>query len=157
MPMPRPPPLRPNDDGSFEWVESSADNRVHVHLDQADDGRFHVSRLVIEGSPLSAEHLRSVPLGRIEAAANALFHGNPSPSPTKAKIAPHLRANAVRGYPESFYDAVAGGYRALVASSSRPIADLAEANEVPLTTAQRWVREARRRGKLPPGRSGKSG
>jgi len=163
MPSPSPPfppsPLEPNDDGSFEWVEASADNRVQVHLDQADDGRFHVSRLVIEGSPLSAEHLRSIPLGRIEAAANALFHGDPPPVPHTgdAKIAPHLRANAVRGYPESFYDAVAGGYRALVASSSRPIADLAEANEVPLTTAQRWVREARRRGKLPPGRPGKSG
>lgn len=157
--MPPLPPLRPNDDGSFEWVESSADNRVQVHLDQADDGRFHVSRLVIEGSPLSAEHLRSIPLGRIEAAANALFHGDPlaSDDQADARIAPHLRTTTSSGYPESFYDAVAGGYRALVASSSRPIADLAAANEVPLTTAQRWVREARRRGKLPPGRPGKSG
>jgi hypothetical protein len=152
-----PPPLRPADDGSFEWLDSPAGSRVHVELDQADDGRFHVSRLTIEGSPLAAEHLRAVPVGRIEAAANAMFHGEPASFRKPAKISDRLRQNAGRGYSDSFYDAVAGGYQALVASSSRPISDLAESNDVPLTTAQRWVREARRRGKLPPGRSGKAG
>jgi hypothetical protein len=34
---------------------------------------------------------------------------------------------------------------------------LAEANDVPVTTAQRWIRVARLRGMLPPGRQGTSG
>jgi len=151
-----PHPLQPADDGSFEWTPSPDGNRILVDLDQHAAGRCHVARLTIEG-PVSAELLRSVPLGRIEAAANALLHDDTPLGLPEAKIDNELRASPARGYSDSFYDAVAGGYRALVAHSSRPIAELANANEVPLTTAQRWVREARRRGKLPPGRSGKSG
>jgi transposase-like protein len=37
------------------------------------------------------------------------------------------------------------------------VADLARDNAVPVTTAQRWVKEARRRGMLAPGRPGKAG
>jgi len=36
-------------------------------------------------------------------------------------------------------------------------ANLAEANGVPVSTVHRWVKEARRRGFLPPGRPGRSG
>ncbi len=45
----------------------------------------------------------------------------------------------------------------LAHTSPHPIAALAAANDVPHTTAQRWVRESRQRGLLPPGRPGKSG
>jgi hypothetical protein len=34
---------------------------------------------------------------------------------------------------------------------------LAEANNVPVTTARRWIKEARARGFLPAGRAGKAG
>jgi len=56
----------------------------------------------------------------------------------------------VRGYPDSFYVAVAAAYQTLAHSTASPIAALASANDVPHTTAQRWVREARHRGLLPP-------
>jgi hypothetical protein len=123
---------------------------------------------------LSAEVLRSIPVGRIEAAANAQLHPSaPDPgadplawpegtSPLDAdglRVPDELRTadDAGRGYPDMFYGAVAAAYRLLAAASPRPVADLAGANEVPVTTAQRWVKEARRRGHLAPGRPGKAG
>lgn len=130
-----------------------------MRVDRADDGRHQITAIRIEGA-VSADLLRSIPVGRIEAAANAVLHPGPAAPPRRrasARIADALRANAVQGYPDTFYDAVAAAYRMLVGTSSRPIGDLAEANDVPVTTAQRWVKEARRRGKLPPGRSGKAG
>ena len=160
--MPK-PPLRPADDGWLEWTDSPPGARIYVNVEESSDGRFHVVGLTFNGK-LSAEKLRSIPLGRIEAAANAMLHGDGVPTGRRAsaaklnaRIADTLRENAVQGYPDTFYDAVASAYRALVAASSKPIGELAEANSVPVTTAQRWVREARRRGKLPPGRPGKSG
>jgi hypothetical protein len=156
-------PLQPADDGWYHWLDAPPQTFLSVWLDQADDGRYHVAGLHIQGQ-LSANDLRAIPLGRIEAAANALLHGHEPLAPgsgrrrpVKARIPEKLRRTGVRGYPEEFYDAVAGAYRRLVAHSSRPIAELAESNDVPVTTAQRWVREARARGKLPPGRPGKSG
>jgi hypothetical protein len=62
-----------------------------------------------------------------------------------------------RGRPDSFYDAVAAAYRDLARRSSRPAAELAETHGVPVTTAHRWIKEARRRGFLAPGRPGKAG
>jgi hypothetical protein len=52
---------------------------------------------------------------------------------------------------------VASVYSALAASSNRPAVELAESNDVPLTTAHRWMKEARRRGFLPPGQKGRRG
>ncbi len=155
------PPLIPTDDGWFEWSGAPHDAKVLVNVEPADDGRYHVVGLQVMGL-LSAERLRSIPVGRIEAAANAFHHTSSAASSgsgrrPRAKIAESLRFGDGRGYPDDFYGAVAAIYHNLVAHSSRPIADLAEANEVPSTTAQRWVREARKRGKLPPGRPGKTG
>lgn len=158
-------PLKPSDDGWLEWTEAPSGTTVVFRVEEAPDGRYHIVDLKMSGT-LSADRLRSVPVGRLEAAANSFFHhvgefGSSAAArkrkPAQARIADSLRANAVQGYPDTFYDAVATAYRSLVANSSRPIGELAAANDVPVTTAQRWVREARRRGKLPPGRPGKSG
>ncbi|HET7416877.1 MAG TPA: hypothetical protein VFJ61_04535 [Solirubrobacterales bacterium] len=152
--------LVPLEDGWLAWAdEGRLPASVRVKVREADDGRFHVSALHVDGA-VSAEVLRAIPVGRIEAAANAQFHhrapGSPARQP-RARIRPSLRSNAVQGYPNAFYEAVATTYRHLSATSSRPVAALAEANEVPVTTAQRWVKEARRRGLLAPGRPGKAG
>jgi hypothetical protein len=56
-----------------------------------------------------------------------------------------------------FYKRVADVYRELVGWTNRPAVELAEANGVPVTTAHRWVKEARRRGFLPPGQKGRRG
>jgi hypothetical protein len=156
--------LVPLDDDWHAWVDdgpmaSPSTVSVRVRVDEGSDGRLHLVDLHIEGE-VSAEVLRSIPIGRIEAAANAQMHASAPDAPprrTAATIPARLRTNAVRGYPDAFYDAIASAYRHLAASSPRPVAELAEANGVPVTTAQRWVKEARRRRLLAPGHPGKAG
>ncbi len=149
-------PIIHEGDEWYEWTEHPGAPRVMVRITERG-GRFLVDELRLLGG-VSAERLRSVPLGSIEAAANALMHGGAGgPSGVPAEIPHELRLTAVRGYPDGFYDAIAAAYRTRAHASTRPVVDLAEANRVPVTTAQRWVREARARGKLPPGRPGKAG
>jgi hypothetical protein len=111
------------------------------------------------GGLVSAEVLRSIPVGRIEAAANALLHPSTPDDVAdrpEATLTPVLRDDG-RGYADDFYAEVAVAYRHLAATTHRPVAHLADANDVPVTTAQRWVKEARRRSLLAPGRQGKAG
>jgi hypothetical protein len=154
--------LVPLDHGWHAWVDPAAGRgapTIRVRVGEGDDGRLHLVDLHVEGR-VSAEVLRSVPVGRIEAAANAQLHPSAPDAPPRrrsATIPARLRSNAVQGYPDAFYDAVASTYRHLAMSTPRPVAELAAANDVPVTTAQRWVKEARRRGLLAPGRPGKAG
>ena len=145
-------------DGWYAWLDGPGDVTVHVKFSPRGDGRLGTVALRLEGK-VSAEALRSVPVGRIEAAANAelLTPGAKPRKATVARIPDEYRSNAVRGYPDAFYDVVASAYRTLSASTPKPVAELAYANEVPLTTAQRWVKEARRRGLLSPGHPGTAG
>lgn len=152
--------LKAREDDWFEWVE---DDRldVFVRLAPATDGRLRVSALHVEG-PVTAGLLRLIPIGRIEAAANASFHHQhqntvSTASQVDPRIPDDLRRVDGRGRPDSFYESVAAVYRQLSATTAQPVALLAEANEVPRTTAHRWVKESRRRGLLPPGRPGKAG
>jgi len=62
-----------------------------------------------------------------------------------------------RSYGEDFYRTVAGLYAQLARRTRNPVTTIATANEVPLSTVQRWIREARRRGFLPAAQSGKRG
>jgi len=54
--------------------------------------------------------------------------------------------------PDSFYEAVAARVGWLQGEGLSPAKELAEANGVPETTVHRWVKEARRRGLMSPGR-----
>jgi hypothetical protein len=151
--------IRSLGDHWYAWTDGVPDGaELRVHASVADDGRYHLDALTYDG-PVSATVLRTIPVGRIEAAVNALArHGHePNRERAEARIPDRLRDHAVPGYPDEFYEVIARAYRVLAADSPRPIVDLAEANEVPLTTAQRWVKEARRRELLPPGRRGKAG
>src|SRR5262249_2826873 len=56
--------------------------------------------------------------------------------------------------PEGFYAQVAQAYWEYATRTRSPAVEIAREAEVPVTTAHRWVREARRRGFLPPGRRG---
>lgn len=64
---------------------------------------------------------------------------------------PRLKLKVPKGYgrPDSFYRDVADRYAYLTTVSNRPANELAEANEVPVTTVHGWVKEARKRGFLP--------
>jgi len=121
------------------------------------------------GSPL----LREVPATRIEAAVNQPDHREvlkrlvmpefivadsiPAPGvrwilrpdPIKPRR-PRLKINNPGGYrkPDEFYRQVASRYLWLAAVSPRPAQELAAANDVPVATVHRWIREAKARGVL---------
>jgi hypothetical protein len=144
-----------HDDDWFEW-QHDANHSVRVRLGQADDGRLHVAAIHIDGNdlPISANTLRAVPLGRIEAHANAHRTGDRHED---AAIPDDLFTLEGRGRSDDFYAHVAAVYRHLVGQTKQPVQSIAEANNVPKTTAHRWIKEARNRGLLPPGRPGKAG
>lgn len=145
------------------------------------DGRLVVADLLLTGG-VDTTRLRRLPLGRIEAAANArpdwirarldypapdvagevtqLFRGGrgkkaPEPPPEPATV----RLNVVPGARkrgEDFYRSVADAYRTLAGERRGPAKALAEANGVPPSTVHRWIREARRLGYLPAAHAGKA-
>lgn len=175
------------DEDWYEWRQQpQLGAEVHVRVAAGAGGRLGLAELRIIGEPTS-EVLRAIPVGRIEAAANAQLtvvddavspmpasphrrhrpsRGRPGDSldgwdaPTPAgPAAPGdaERSGRPRGRPDRFYADIADAYRQLAQTSRRPAADLAARHEVPLTTAHRWIKEARRRGFLAPGRPGKAG
>lgn len=181
--------LQPAADGWVEWT-SELPARVLVRFRRGDDDRFEVSDLHLDAgnSRVSSDLLRSIPISRIEAAANATGVENPDPeTSTVGPVGvvtgsggirqrsfvganrlttrpPRPRPGSLRlddpgggKRPDGFYEDVASLYTYLSQHSRRPAADLAEANEVPVSTTHRWVKEARRRGLLAPGRPGRAG
>ena len=171
----------------YEWRQDPPlDAAVYVRVLAGSDGRLGVTELRIAGA-LSSELLRAIPLGRIEAAANAQLvvidavnapvtlmrpgtrglvsldtgwetgEAVPYRRPDGPRVPIRLADDTGRGRTDEFYATVAGIYQELAQSSPRPAIELAEANQVPVTTAHRWIKEARRRGFLGPGRPGKAG
>jgi hypothetical protein len=59
--------------------------------------------------------------------------------------------------PEGFAARVADAYREYAPQTRAPALKIAEEAQVPVATARSWIREARRRGKLPAGRKGRAG
>jgi hypothetical protein len=167
-------------DDWYEWRQKPAlPGTVHVRIEAHEDGRLGLAELRVIGQPTS-ELLRAIPVGRIEATANAqltLVDANVVPAPSAARRRrrnpdrprpPHPNdkgweqsrpaADAdSRGRPDSFYADIAAEYQDQTSRSPRPAADLADRHDVPVTTAHRWIKEARRRGLLAPGRPGKAG
>lgn len=219
--------LFPVGDDWYEWrQEPPLPACVLVQIANSPGGRLVLAGLRIDGAP-TAELLRAVPVGRIEAAANAqltivddtiaptevertaryptalsrsadrgwetveldkaLTRPVTRPAPAGRSAAPDLSLttgsaggaavksgvlvrrfgrrglagrsdeSGRRGRPDEFYREIADVYLDLAQASPRPASDLAESNGVPVTTAHRWIKEARRRGFLPPGRPGKAG
>jgi hypothetical protein len=174
----------------YEWRQEPAlAATVHVRVESSPGGRLVLTGLRIDGPP-SAELLRALPVGRIEAAANAQLAAVddvivPAPTPARRRRRPTGPPNGAsggwettdveralrrtlgsagpagvpppRGRPDLFYRQIAEVYLDFAQVSHRPAADLADTHRVPVTTAHRWIKEARRRGFLPPGRPGKSG
>ena len=189
--------LFPADGNWYEWrQEPPLPACVLVRVAAVADGRLVLTGLQVDGEP-TAQLLRAIPVGRIEAAANAQLtvvddavvptgltrrrspalrepraseDGWDTISPALARARPTAagaptavldrapaRDGTRRRHPNVFYQQVAAVYLGLAQASPRPAAELAEANGVPVSTAHRWIKEARRRGFLPPGRPGKAG
>lgn len=187
--------LFPADGNWYEWRQDPPlPGCVLVQVSAVADGRLMLTGLRVDGQP-TAQLLRAIPVGRIEAAANAQLtvvddavvptvltrrrspaarepqaseHGWDTISPAHARARPEgvppaalertpARDGTRRRHPDAFYQQVAVAYLSLAQASSRPAAELAEASGVPASTAHRWIKEARHRGFLPPGRPGKAG
>jgi hypothetical protein len=130
------------------------------------------------GGGVAARVLRDIPLTRIEAGVNQptyrekLLPRLPGPGAVMVPFTwdkpedsgwwfavPHPWASPKikvevpegRGRPDEFYKAVAAAFAYLATVSQRPAAEMAEANDVPVSTIHGWVKEARRRGFLPAG------
>jgi hypothetical protein len=179
--------LFPVSDDWYEWhQEPPLAGVVLVHITVTAGGRLVLSGLRIDGPP-TAELLRAIPVGRIEAAANAQLSVVDNAIVATARTSPRPRPTAppgggpshdgwdvvdperavqrahrpdlarLRGRPDVFYRQVADTYLDLAQASHRPAGEIADSHGVPVSTAHRWVKEARRRGFLPPGRPGKTG
>jgi hypothetical protein len=68
----------------------------------------------------------------------------------------HAANSDLKGFSDDFYRRVARQYTAYLEASGAPTAGIAEAAEVPRSTAVRWVHQARKRGLLPPTTQGKA-
>jgi hypothetical protein len=75
----------------------------------------------------------------------------------KLKVKARLKPPERPPYPDEFYQDVAESYLACLQMGERPGPFLAGVWAVPTTSVHGWVKEARRRGILPPGRKGKAG
>ena len=168
--------------GGWMLADNGRGERVSVRFRPSVQGRLDPVELRLDGPLLDSNTLRRLPLAFMETFANTVWRGEITDLLDKAPEGdlhdrsymppqfsePHsIRRNLARktarlkipdgAKPDSFYQQVAKTYSHLARGSNRPAAELAEANEVPVTTAHRWVKEARRRGFLPPGRKGRRG
>lgn len=207
--------------GNGGWVcYVTADKKrppVYLRLDDVDGHLAIVDLFLSDEQGLSAEVLRWLPFGRIEAWANApdtaalVRRKLPFPGPDLLRAARHfgssfgatskgpvdhwvaqmlhaqikdsgvpqapmakppkrppadeqvidarivVPASKGRDRGDDFYRQVARTYSEVAQATARPAPVIAEASSVPVSTVHRWIKEARRRGFLSPGRSGKAG
>lgn len=121
---------------------------VHVRAARTAAGRYVVTEVRITGADVTPEGVRNVPLARIIADLNT---GSSTDGQRPRLTRPDGSA------PDDFYRLVARAYGTYAAESRAPGKAMAHEAGVPTTTAHRWIREARRRGHLPPGRRGVAG
>jgi hypothetical protein len=154
--------------GGWLYAENGHGDRVNVRFRMNDRGRMEPIELRLETErPIDSTLLRQLPLTRLEADANyrpgEVSEPTPDPHPPAGPLLmPHRRGSTLLkippgAKPDWFYERLAAVYRSLAQRSNRPAVLLAERNGVPVTTVHRWVKEARRRGFLPPGQKGRRG
>jgi hypothetical protein len=155
---------------------------LHVRVRRdPESGRWVVTDVYLHGKELTAESMRrGISVPRIEAYLNRPGGADPGSADDDGLEVAEMRrrahllaekrreeraAGVSRGAlvrpdrtdPESFYALVASAYGQYAAESKAPAKAIADEAGVPVSTAHRWVREARRRGFLPPGQKGKAG
>lgn len=123
--------------------------KVDVQMGESPFGRREIIGLRLSGRTIRADDLRKIQVGAIERAANVGVDTRPDLEP--------LTRRSAEMSPEDFSALVAEYYREFCRHSRTPAAVMARQAGVPATTIHRWIREARLRGFLPPGRRGKVG
>jgi hypothetical protein len=189
------------------WVRFRPDEGapVLVRFRPTNDGRVEARELFVTSEDrLDSNGLRAIPLGQLEAMANAphirdalsrsvgedeavedraaladaklqdwldsifpvqtveaplIENLGQVFTPTITQRRPRLRIAVPKGhkYPDDFYRRVAAAYSYLAGQTRRPAVELAARNDLPVTAVHRWIKEARRRGLLGPGRRGSAG
>jgi hypothetical protein len=145
--------------------------RVHVSF-KPGPGRWVVDAVQFANFRVTARDLRDFPLGKIEVWVNQLAQqglvdvinaklsdtvqfGITAGTATWVDKLPSAPAKGAK--PDEFYRRVGEIYGKAAVVSTQPAKDLAVAWELPTTTVHRWIREARRRGHLPPAEQGRRG
>jgi len=165
--------------GPAGWVEVTRPDTPPVYVRFALNPDHKTWRLVeLRLLDPTADVVRSLPLSRIETAANAssavalglaIGRNHDEPKDLAAWFKHHRgRANAMQAagryllerpqrgkLDDAFYARVAEAYRGAVAMGLNPRQTLARDSGAAPDTVARWVGEARRRGFLPKGQPGK--
>lgn len=164
-----------DDDGWQDWPPPAGADALRLKWRRDESGRWVVAELCLSASWVTSGMLRAISLPRLEAQRNEAqrneagaglvaaaweilagdFPGYDVPAGApRQRITRPDRANPEQQ--QQFYRRVAMAYRQY-AQTRPPAPAIAEEAGVPVTTVHRWVREARHRGFLPPGRKGKVG
>jgi hypothetical protein len=154
----------------YEYDGLVADLRVGI-----DGNRLRVRELYLGTDRITTDTLRAIPIGRIESWCNGADmrksiearleipvpdlralsdeFGTVHVDQTKhRRRALRIRVPSTSDYGDDFYKRIADVYTVASIWGSRPAADIAEANDVPVSTVHRWVKEARARKFLSAGR-----
>jgi len=117
----------------------------------AEDGPYAIEELAWE-----RYDIEPMPSDADDGALEFQFPGAGRWPAVAVPLEPQLDLGASSGgrgkRPDEFYRSVAEAYSWLAGRVRRPAVELAAVNGVPSTTIHRWVKEARRRGVLGPGR-----
>lgn len=127
---------------------------VRLHWLVLDDGLVCNGMTVLGTTGLDAKALKALPLGRwLEEGRWAVSQGLLESANDRTWAAWNREFNEHRRrrqYGEEHFQLVAAMYSTLAKSSKKPTTRLAEHFAVDVTTARRWVAQARKRGMLPP-------
>jgi hypothetical protein len=173
------------DGGWVRYYDDQHPEPVWVRVQQTLGGRLVIRELYLSADNdlgterLDSEQLRRLSLARIEAKLNQskdlvlkTIDEEPGPKEPRgpAERSPMVRTTTTihvhgeglgpphpRPKPDSFYQQVARDYLDAASVSPRPAVNLAKGAGVPVSTVHGWVKEARRRGFLPPGQKGRRG
>jgi hypothetical protein len=161
------------------WSLSRPDSGgIHIKVTE-EDGRWLVTDVYVHGHGVTMADLQEVPLRQLDRIMNLSGPAGrrmstgvtsdpalaelrklaadappelPNPAPARLRL---TRPDGTD--PDSFYALVAGAYREYATQMRAPAVEIAGEAGVPVATARTWIREARRRGKLPEGRKGRAG
>lgn len=139
--------------GAWEAQMNAPEMAALLRERLADDGPYALSDLESEHDSVWMDEL---PADADDGALEFHFSTSDLKSFVAVAVEPQLDVGADQlppgKRPDAFYRAVADAYSWLGGHMRHPAVELAEINHVPTSTVHRWIKEARRRGLLGPGR-----
>lgn len=160
-----------------QWWSLNRPEGGGTHMKAVEEnGRWVITDVYVHGHGVTMADLQGVPLRQLDRITNMgspdgapgtsdpslaelrkLAAGAPSELPAPP-VSDRPRLTRPDGTdPDGFYARVAEAYREYGSRTNAPAIEIAEEAGVPVATARTWIREARRRGKLPEGRKGRAG